>query len=164
MFHIDQTTQQNKTYFYNNLMLQAEGLMEGESDYIANMANLSSLLFLLFEDVNWAGFYLMKEEQLVLGPFQGKPACIRIQLGRGVCGTAAMELRTQVVPDVHLYPGHIACDGETNSEIVVPMIQNGSCIGVLDMDSPVHGKFDEIDRVNLELLVALLIKQCFEAA
>lgn len=163
MFHIEQATLQNKTEFYNNLILQAKGLMEGESDYIANMANLSSLLFLLFEDVNWAGFYLMKEEQLVLGPFQGKPACIRIPIGKGVCGVAAMKLQTQVVPDVHLFPGHIACDGETNSEIVVPMVLEDRCIGVLDIDSTVHGKFDETDRVNLELLAAMLLKQCFEA-
>ncbi|MDD6142892.1 MAG: GAF domain-containing protein [bacterium] len=134
------------------------GLMEGEHDLIANMANMSALLFDALEDVNWAGFYRMLEGMLVLGPFQGKPACIRIPLGLGVCGTAAATLQTQLVKDVHLFPGHIACDALSQSEIVIPLIRSGGLLGVLDIDSPVKNRFDETDQAGLEKLCEMLVK------
>lgn len=136
---------------------QAKGLVSGESDMIANMANLSALLFNQLDDVNWAGFYLYKEEQLVLGPFQGLPACIRIPMGKGVCGTAAQTLQTQLVEDVHAFPGHIACDAASNSEIVIPVIVNDTLVGVLDIDSPSLSRFDEEDREGLSETVAILV-------
>lgn len=157
MFHITKENYSSKADFYKELLTQAQGLIAGESDFIANFANVSSLLYLLMDEVNWAGFYLFKEGQLVLGPFQGKPACIRIQVGRGVCGAAAQTGITQVVKDVHAFPGHIACDGDTLSEIVVPMFKNDQLIGVLDIDSTILSKFDEIDREYLEQLVDVLI-------
>ena len=130
---------------------QQFGLLIGdEHDFIANMANMAALLFHQLPDLNWAGFYLMRDDALVLGPFQGKPACIRIPLGRGVCGTAAATRETQVVPDVHAFPGHIACDADSRSEIVVPLLIGVKVIGVLDLDSPRPGRFDEDDRAGLE--------------
>jgi sialidase-1 len=142
------------------VMLAAElgALIEGETDWIANLANASALLFQRLKRLNWAGFYLMKEGQLVLGPFQGKPACIRISLGKGVCGTAAAEQRTLVVPDVHLFPGHIACDAESASEIVVPLMRNGEVLGVLDIDSPFRNRFSEADRLGLEAFANRLMQ------
>ncbi len=160
MFHIEKEVYSSKGAFYKDLLLQAKGLIEGETDLIANLANVSSLLFNLMDDVNWAGFYLHKESQLVLGPFHGKPACIRIQFGKGVCGTAAATGVTQVVQDVHAFPGHIACDGDTQSEIVVPMFQNQAFIGVLDIDSIALGKFDDEDRLYLEQLIQMLMEGC----
>ena len=139
---------------------QLAALMEGERDAIANMANMSALLFDALRDVNWAGFYLMKDGMLVLGPFQGKPACIRIPVGKGVCGTAAKTLKTQLVYDVHQFPGHIACDGASNSEIVIPLIKDDRLIGVLDIDSPVVGRFDLKDRHGLEKLAGQLTEGC----
>ena len=131
--------------------------MSGESDLIANMANLSALMFNRMEKVNWAGFYLYKEDQLVLGPFQGQPACIRIPVGRGVCGTAAQSLQTQLVEDVHAFEGHIACDAASNSEIVIPLVLNGKLLGVLDIDSPEYSRFDEEDKAGLEALAEALL-------
>ncbi len=148
----------DKTEKYALLKTMLSGLMEGEHDLIANMANMSALLFDALEDVNWSGFYRMLEGMLVLGPFQGKPACIRIPLGRGVCGTAAATLQTQLVKDVHLFPGHIACDALSQSEIVIPLIRNGELLGVLDIDSPVKNRFDETDQAGLEKLCEMLVK------
>jgi GAF domain-containing protein len=130
---------------------------------IANLANASALLFEELEDLNWAGFYLMEEGRLVLGPLQGKPACIEIPVGRGVCGTAVQEGRTQLVPDVHLFPGHIACDSASNSEIVVPLRIDGEIVGVLDIDSPWPGRFTEEDQTGLEAvaeIIAQMLTRC----
>jgi GAF domain-containing protein len=142
---------------YAQLNQQLSLLIGDERDFTANMANMAALLFHQLADLNWAGFYLMKDGELVLGPFQGKPACIRIPLGKGVCGTAAATRATQVVPDVHAFPGHIACDADSRSEIVVPLIADGRLIGVLDLDSPKPGRFDEDDRAGLEAAAGLLL-------
>jgi GAF domain-containing protein len=144
----------SKQAFYQTLTEQAKSLTEGEPNVIANMANLSALLFMSLEDINWAGFYLIDNpEQLVLGPFQGNPACIRIPVGKGVCGTAASSKETQLVNDVHAFAGHIACDAASNSEIVVPIIKNGKIFAVLDIDSPSLSRFDEQDKAGLETLI-----------
>jgi len=144
----------SKQAFYQTLTEQAKSLTEGEPNVIANMANLSALLFMSLEDINWAGFYLIDNpEQLVLGPFQGSPACIRIPVGKGVCGTAASLKETQLVDDVHAFAGHIACDAASNSEIVVPIIKNGKIFAVLDIDSPSLSRFDEQDKAGLETLI-----------
>ncbi|BFH66199.1 MAG: GAF domain-containing protein [Paenibacillus dendritiformis] len=146
---------------YPLLHKQLLALIEGEPNLIANLANASALLWQGLKDINWAGFYLMDEskKELVLGPFQGLPACIRIPLGRGVCGTAAREQRTLVVPDVHAFPGHIACDAASRSEIVIPMMKDGRFVGVLDIDSPVTDRFQEPDREALEKMVEALMKE-----
>jgi len=144
----------SKQAFYQTLTEQAKSLTEGEPNVIANMANLSALLFMSLEDINWAGFYLIDNpEQLVLGPFQGNPACIRIPVGKGVCGTAASSKETQLVNDVHAFAGHIACDAASNSEIVVPIIKDGKIFAVLDIDSPSLSRFDEQDKAGLEALI-----------
>ncbi|MGS3152077.1 GAF domain-containing protein [Aeromonas sanarellii] len=145
-----------KQAFYRTLNLQAQALLEGEPDLIATLANLSALLNQELTDINWVGFYLLQGETLVLGPFQGKPACVRIPVGRGVCGTAVAEGRTQLVDDVHQFAGHIACDGASNSEIVIPLRRAGEIIGVLDIDSPIFNRFDEQDRIGLEETVQIL--------
>ena len=142
---------------YDLLTEQAEAFCEDTPDEVAAMANLSSLIYYTLDRLNWAGFYRVKGEELILGPFQGKVACIRIAKGRGVCGTAWKEDRVLVVPDVHAFPGHIACDSDSQSEIVVPIHRNGEVIGVLDIDSPVLNRFDDADREGLTALV-----QCFE--
>ncbi len=152
MFDISTVRTDTKNGMYDDLMSFAEGLFFEERDAVANMGNMASLIYHILPDVNWAGFYLYKEEMLVLGPFHGKPACIRIALGKGVCGTAAKTLETQLVPDVHAFAGHIACDGETASEIVIPLAKDGKLIGVLDLDSPVKDRFDEEDQRYLEVL------------
>ncbi|WP_050924273.1 GAF domain-containing protein [Vibrio harveyi] len=139
---------------YQRLTKQAVALIESEKDYIANLANISSLLFMELEDLNWAGFYLTKGDELVLGPFQGKPACVRIPMGRGVCGTAAQTNSVQRVYDVHAFEGHIACDAASNSEIVIPFTINGEVAGVLDIDSPNIGRFNEIDEEGLTHFMA----------
>ena len=146
---------------YPALLAQAESLIAGVPHPIANLANLSALIYTTLDDLNWAGFYLAEGDKLVLGPFQGKPACIEIPWGRGVCGTAAAEDRTQLVPDVHLFPGHIACDCASRSEIVVPLHAKGKLVGVLDIDSPLEGRFTESDREGLEQLAALLERHVF---
>ncbi|WJT08410.1 GAF domain-containing protein [Vibrio harveyi] len=139
---------------YQRLTKQAVALIESEKDYIANLANISSLIFMELEDLNWAGFYLTKGDELVLGPFQGKPACVRIPMGRGVCGTAAQINSVQRVYDVHAFEGHIACDAASNSEIVIPFTINGEVAGVLDIDSPNIGRFNEIDEESLTHFMA----------
>jgi len=157
MFELHDTSTLSKPERYAALLSQAQGLFAGERDAIANAANLSALIFHGLPGLNWAGFYLLKDGGLVLGPFQGKPACIRIALGRGVCGTAAATRRTQVVEDVHAFPGHIACDSASNSEIVVPLLHGERLLGVLDLDSPEHARFDDTDRAGLEALAALWV-------
>ena len=146
---------------YPQLIAQLDGLTRTVPHIIANLANASALLYQAMDNLNWAGFYLMEDEKLVLGPFQGKPACIEIPVGRGVCGTAVAENATQLVADVHQFPGHIACDGASNSEIVVPIRRNGTVIGVLDLDSPLIGRFDEFDREGLEAFVRTLEETVF---
>ncbi len=146
-----------KPEIYRQLALMAEGLFRGERDGIANAANLAGLLWMGLADLNWAGFYFLRGPGLVLGPFQGKPACVRIEMGRGVCGTAAARRRTVVVPDVEAFPGHIACDAASRSEIVVPLISGDRLIGVLDLDSPLAGRFDDSDAQGLEALAAILV-------
>ena len=141
---------------YKMLWNQLENLIQGVPYRTANLANASALLWQHLSDINWAGFYILEEDGLVLGPFQGKPACIRIPVGKGVCGTAAAEGKTQLVPDVHQFPGHIACDSASNSEIVVPMYKDGQLFGVLDIDSPCFGRFTEADRQGLEQFVRIL--------
>ena len=141
---------------YGLLCEQLRSLAEDEPNYLPVLANASALIFEELDRLNWAGFYLMNKGALLLGPFQGKTACIRIALGKGVCGTAAQKDETQVVADVHKFPGHIACDGASNSEIVVPIHAGGKVIGVLDIDSPVFGRFSEEDKAGLEDFVRIL--------
>ena len=143
----------SKPEFYERLRSELTELLRGERDLIANAANVSSLLYRELPEVNWAGFYFYKDGELVLGPFQGKPACTRIALGKGVCGTAAQQRKTVVVENVHEFPGHIACDAASRSEIVVPILKAGRLIGVLDLDSPAVGRFDAEDQAGLETLV-----------
>ncbi|MDD1510636.1 GAF domain-containing protein [Priestia megaterium] len=142
---------------YELVIKQLRALLEGESNTIANLANASALLNQFLNEVNWVGFYLMEDGELVLGPFQGLPACVRIPLGKGVCGTAAQNQRTERIEDVHAFPGHIACDAASQSEIVVPMVKYGKLLGVLDIDSPIKNRFDEIDQQYLEEFVKELI-------
>lgn len=146
----------SKPALYHDLAAAAEALTAGEPDAVANMANVAALIWQYLPELNWAGFYRYDGAELVLGPFQGKPACIRIAMGSGVCGTAAAERRTQCVADVHAFPGHIACDAASASEIVVPVIHDGALVGVLDLDSPRPGRFDDEDAAGLEGLVALV--------
>ena len=147
----------SKAELYRDLEAQARALLEGERDRTANAANLASLIYHTLPDLNWAGFYWLKQGELVLGPFQGKPACVRIALGKGVCGTAARERRAIVVQDVNAFPGHIACDSASASEVVVPVIAAGGVIGVLDLDSPRRGRFDETDARALEAVVRVFL-------
>ena len=146
----------DQTVNYPMLVRQLLALTEDVPYETANLANVSALLWQALPDINWAGFYKMEDGCLILGPFQGKPACIRILLGRGVCGTAAAEDRVQLVPNVHVFPGHIACDSASNSEIVVPLHKDGNIWGVLDIDSPTVGRFTAEDRAGLELVAAAL--------
>lgn len=145
-----------KPEFYRELAAAADALTAGEPDGVANMANLAALIWQLVPDLNWAGFYRLVEEELVLGPFCGKPACIRIPLGRGVCGTAAATGTTQLVADVHAFPGHIACDAASRSELVVPVVRDGSVVAVIDLDSPLPARFDADDQAGFEALAALV--------
>ena len=152
----------SKTAFYDSLLLQLQALIEGESDLTANLANTSALLNLALEDLNWVGFYLLKSpNELVLGPFQGKPACLRIPVGKGVCGTAVASGQTQRVADVHAFAGHIACDGASNSEIVLPIFAQGRVVAVLDIDSPSLDRFDAEDQIGLERVATALEKLCW---
>ncbi|SFI49539.1 GAF domain-containing protein [Planctomicrobium piriforme] len=148
----------DKAEFYAQLQADLAALLADERDFLANMANSAALLFHSLQEINWAGFYLLKGGELVLGPFQGKPACVRIGLGRGVCGTAASSRQTVVVPDVHAFPGHIACDAASRSEIVVPLLKGDDLIGVLDIDSPIAGRFDETDAAGLEAVARTLLE------
>ncbi|WP_395711870.1 GAF domain-containing protein [Reyranella sp.] len=144
-----------KPAFYGELCRQLEALLQGEHDPIANAANTSALLFHLMPELNWAGFYFLNGGELVLGPFQGKPACVRIAVGQGVCGTAVARQQSIVVPDVHAFPGHIACDAASRSELVVPLLSGQAILGVIDLDSPLPGRFDDDDRVGIERVAAL---------
>lgn len=146
----------DKARLHTDLLSAARALVAGETDPIANMANMAALIWQFLPDLNWAGFYRLIGEELVLGPFQGKAACIRIPLGKGVCGTAAATGRTQCIADVHAFPGHIACDAASASEIVVPILHEGRLIGVLDLDSPSPGRFDADDAAGLEALCAAI--------
>lgn len=150
-----------KPQFYESLNRQVQALLEGEDDLVAAMANFSALLNDNLTELNWVGFYVMRGEQLVLGPFQGKVACTRIPMGKGVCGTAALVNQTQRVADVHQFDGHIACDAASNSEIVIPLRADGKVIAVLDIDSPIFDRFDEEDQKGLELLVKSFEKCLF---
>ena len=143
---------------YSLLSKQLDALLEGESNVIANLSNASALLNQFLDEINWVGFYLVEDGGLVLGPFQGLPACVRIPLGKGVCGTAAETQETIVVPDVHAFPGHIACDAASQSEIVIPIVRDGKLLGVLDIDSPIKERFTSEDRDGLEKFVEVLIK------
>ncbi len=143
-----------KSELYDTLNRQVLALFEGETNVIAAMANLSALLNENLEQINWVGFYIAEEDELVLGPFQGKVACVRIPLGRGVCGTAAADDETQLIADVHQFEGHIACDSASNSEIVIPFHRNGKVVAVLDIDSPIYSRFDEEDKKGLEKVVS----------
>lgn len=147
-----------KRAFYAQLHRELEGLLEEERDFIANAANTSALIHERLPGLNWTGFYILKGEELVLGPFQGRAACVRIALGKGVCGTAAAQRQTVIVDNVHEFPGHITCDTASNSEIVVPIVHDGDLIGVLDIDSPIFNRFDEHDRTGLETLVATFVR------
>lgn len=155
MFHVEQY-KGNKVDDYNLVTKQLQALLEDESDQIANLANASALLNQFLDNINWVGFYIKKGKELILGPFQGLPACVRIPMGRGVCGTAAQNQKTERVADVHLFPGHIACDSASQSEIVVPIMKNGEVFGVLDIDSPIKERFDEVDQYCLEEFVKVL--------
>ena len=148
----------SKPQLYEALTKELRSLLEGEEDEIANAANTAALVFQALPAINWVGFYSLRGGQLVVGPFQGKPACTRLTLGKGVCGTAAAERKTIVVPDVHQFPGHVACDSASASEIVIPMLADGHLIGVFDVDSPVAGRFDAEDRVGLESIVAVFVE------
>jgi GAF domain-containing protein len=145
-----------KGEFYRELLSAADALTAGESDSVANMANVAALIWQLVPELNWAGFYRAIGKELVLGPFCGKPACIRIPFGQGVCGTAAATGETQLVADVHAFPGHIACDADSRSELVVPLLREGAVIAVIDLDSPLQGRFDEGDRAGFQALAVLL--------
>ncbi len=147
----------DKAALYRDLSRQLAALLDGETDLVANAANMAALVWHGLPDLNWAGFYFRRAEQLVLGPFQGRPACVRIAIGSGVCGTAAARRASVLVPDVHDFPGHIACDPVSRSELVVPLIDRGEVLGVLDLDSPLRARFDEGDRAGCEALAALLV-------
>ena len=157
-FQLAQQETNSKAELYSHLESQLRSLMDGERDFVANAANFSALLYHSLPDVNWAGFYLLTEGELVLGPFQGKPACVRIEIGKGVCGTAAQQRQTIIVDNVHEFPGHIACDSASNSEIVVPLMREKELIGVLDLDSPSVARFDEQDAEGLNELVKVFMR------
>jgi L-methionine (R)-S-oxide reductase len=159
MFELNTASHASKREQYEDLALQARGLLAGETSLIANAANFSALVYHSLQQVNWCGFYLYDGNELVVGPFQGKPACIRIALGRGVCGTAAQTRQTQLVRDVHAFADHIACDAASQSEIVVPLVRaDGSLLGVWDVDSPVIDRFDEDDRWGMEMMCGVFLE------
>lgn len=159
MYDYRPAEQASKTQLYDDLVGAADALTAGESDSVANMANIAALLNDFLSDLNWAGFYRMVGNELVLGPFIGRPACIRIPVGHGVCGAAAATRATQLVPDVHAFPGHIACDADTQSELVVPVIRDGQVIAVIDLDSPRAARFDADDALGVERLAALIAER-----
>jgi L-methionine (R)-S-oxide reductase len=150
--------EQDPVHRYARLTQTLAALLTGERDWVANLANTAALLWQELPDINWAGFYLLKNDELVLGPFQGKPACVRIAIGKGVCGTSAQQRQSIVVPNVHEFPGHIACDTASNSEIVTPMVKDGRLLGVLDIDSPRLARFDDVDRAGIEAVAALIVR------
>ena len=155
----EQQQSRSKLELYENLVPQLRSLLAGERDFIANAANFASLLYHSLPELNWAGFYLLKDKELVLGPFQGKPACVRIAVGKGVCGVAAAQRETVIVPNVQEFPGHIACDSASNSEIVVPLQKDGRLLGVLDLDSPQFARFDDEDAEGLNGLVDVFVEE-----
>ncbi len=157
MFEMKKVQAESKAELYSDLLSQAKGLLHDEHDRVANAANFVALLYHSLADVNWVGFYFMKDGELLVGPFQGKPACVHIALGKGVCGTAAQSRKTQLVPDVNAFPGHIFCDGDSRSELVVPLIRNGEVLGVLDLDSPKLARFDAEDQQGLEALAKVFL-------
>jgi L-methionine (R)-S-oxide reductase len=157
MFEIEPVSAADKPALYAGLSRQLTALLAGERDFIANAANTAALIWHSLPDLNWAGFYRCVGDVLVLGPFQGRPACVRIPLGKGVCGAAAMQRKTVIVPNVHAFPGHIACDQASNSEIVVPLIKHDRLLGVLDLDSSKPGRFDSLDQAGLERIVEVLV-------
>lgn len=159
MYVAKNSTAETKTERYAELAEALEALVAGEPDSIANLANASAVIMDGLDELNWAGFYLMRGGELVLGPFQGKPACVRIPVGKGVCGTAVERAESILVEDVHAFPGHIACDAASRSELVVPLIRDGKVLGVLDLDSPRPGRFDAADRQGCERLVEVLMRQ-----
>lgn len=150
MNNIEEIKFESKEELYEYMNMSLEGLISEEPDWLANLSNAAALLWMLMDDINWAGFYVYKNGELVLGPFQGKPACTHIQIGKGVCGTAAEQRKTQLVKNVHEFPGHIACDSQSNSEIVIPLLIENKIVGVLDIDSPKLGRFDQTDKKYLE--------------
>src|SRR3989442_7067343 len=156
-FQITESHSSSKAELYDPLAAQLWSLLAGERDLIANAANFSSLIFHALPDLNWAGFYFAKDDELVLGPFQGQPACVRIKIGQGVCGAGAAKCETVIVPNVHEFPGHITCDSASNSEIVIPLMKGERLMGVLDLDSPSLSRFDEADAAGLERLVRILL-------
>lgn len=158
-FQLIESAATSKSKLYEFLATQLSHLLADERDLIANAANTSALLFHSLPEINWVGFYFLKEGELVLGPFQGKPACVRIAMGKGVCGTAAARRETVLVPNVHEFPGHIACDSASNSEIVIPLVNEDQLIGVLDVDSPDFGRFDHDDARGLNELAHMLIER-----
>jgi GAF domain-containing protein len=159
MSHVSQTYDFSRPETaYAELARDLRALLEGERDLIANAANTSALIYDALPDLNWAGFYLYKSGELVLGPFQGKPACVRIAIGKGVCGTAAARRETVLVEDVHAFPGHIACDSASNSEVVIPLLRGVELLGVLDLDSPKHGRFKAADAHGLESLAQIFVE------
>ncbi|MBA8902301.1 GAF domain-containing protein [Phyllobacterium sp. P30BS-XVII] len=161
MFAEKTIDQSDKPRFYRELADQLSGLLAGETDPVANAANTSALIFQMMPDLNWAGFYfLYSEDELVVGPFQGKPACVRIAVGNGVCGTAVAQGSSILVEDVHAFPGHIACDAASRSELVVPLIHEDTILGVFDLDSPLQARFDSIDQTGVERLVAIYVAAC----
>lgn len=157
MFDTSTVAATDKPTFYRELHQQLAGLLKGETDPIANAANTCALLYQHVPDVNWAGFYFLRSGELVLGPFQGKPACVRIPVGKGVCGAAVAEARSMMVEDVHAFPGHIACDMASRSELVVPLRRGSRIVGVLDLDSPLPGRFDAKDQAGMERVAAIYI-------
>ena len=158
MFAMAASTQTDKPEFYRELYSQLGALLAGESDPVANAANTSAFLFHAMPDLNWAGFYFLQSpNELVVGPFQGKPACVRIPVGQGVCGTAVERSSSILVEDVHAFPGHIACDTASRSELVVPLVRQGKIFGVLDLDSPLVGRFDADDQTGVERLAAVYV-------
>jgi GAF domain-containing protein len=157
MFHVQKPTG-TKEAQYTSMKKQLTSLLDDERDYLANLSNTASFLAHSLHEINWVGFYLIQQDELVLGPFMGKPACVRITIGKGVCGTAVAENQTQVVPDVHQFPGHIACDADSRSEIVIPLVVNSQIIGVLDIDSPITNRFEAVDKEQLEQIVSILIQ------
>jgi GAF domain-containing protein len=159
MFQAKAIETDDKPAFYRDLAQQLDGLLQGEADAVANAANTAALLFTSLPDLNWAGFYfLRKPDELVLGPFQGKPACVRIAVGRGVCGTAVQERRTMLVEDVHAFADHIACDSASRSELVVPLFRGNKILGVLDLDAPIPARFDADDQRGIEAIAAIYMK------
>jgi len=151
---------EDRVQSYSLLLSQMKALLEGEGDVTANLSNASALLNEALDHINWVGFYLMKNGKLLLGPFQGKVACVHIEVGKGVCGTAVLENKTQLVTDVHLFPGHIACDSASNSELVIPLRSRGRVVGVLDIDSPLIGRFDSVDASELEKIARVIEEAC----